>query len=140
MSTRPIASERKPPANEKKIPSFRKSDAIKATYGAPNVNRPAKRINTSFKYLEPVTLFPATLFFSVKPPMLLSLCKAHAFSYNPSFTSFPKAFIKNLNTEKPAPRSALKPAVVPSRHMPSRPRSFARASVKPVAPTILPLL
>ncbi len=109
--------------------------------GAAKVNSPATITSTSLKYFDSILLTDGFAFSaSVKVEAPNDCLNVHALSYNPSFTSLPRAFIRNLKTEKPAPLSALSPVVDPSKHTPSTLCSLAIPSINPVAPTILPLL
>jgi len=107
--------------------------------GPPNVREAARSNDTTRTNLS----LPA---FAMGNPRLrmsrlcFSLNSFHKLFQKPAFTSAPSVFIKNLKTERAAPRSALKPAVAPSKHKPSNPRSFARPNRRPVAPMIFPLL
>ncbi len=140
IRAKPIANDTTPEPIEMNHSTFN-ARVIKYTkYGEPNVKSPARIVRIVFQCFDPSIPILVRCLSWVMDPQPNGDREENVFSYNPSLTSFPRAFMRNLKTEKAAPRSALNPVVAPKRHTPSRPRSIARPSVKPVAPRILLLL
>jgi len=143
ISNKPIMKRTKPTANETTRFTFSTLARPYITYVGPpkirNIYIIVRNTFPNFESTKPLSLIIVSSFSVMHYPSL-HLPTVYFVSGNPSFISFPKAFIKNLKTRKPASLSASNPVVAPKRHTPSNPYSLAKARVNPVPPTILPRL